>query len=78
MEQLTAVADGRVSYQTASADVRGYTLRRHVVHDERSEDFRDVSEFAPVDEDEYRNLSTSSGQLIAAISERRPRSLRVC
>ncbi len=53
VEQFVSLAGDRVVYLTAGRSGQGYSLRRHVVHDEGTEEFRDISEFAPVDEDEY-------------------------
>jgi hypothetical protein len=53
VEQVVRLHDGQVDYLTAEGDGQWYVLRLHRVQDEGSDDFRDISEFAPVDEYEY-------------------------
>jgi hypothetical protein len=51
---LTATLDeGTVRWLSITATDDGFTLRRHDVLDDDSDDFLDVYEFRPVDEDEY-------------------------
>lgn len=61
MEQFVRLDAGHVEYLTASGDGRRYAVRRHVVQDEGSEDFRDISEFSPVDEEEYAGEGVEVG-----------------
>lgn len=53
VEQFLTLQDGRLTWLTASPMRGKFALSRHVVHDQGSEDFRDITEFAPVDEDEH-------------------------
>lgn len=53
VEQLVDVAHGTVLYLSASLEGEGFAVRRHHVLDEGTEDFRDLSEFSPVDADEF-------------------------
>ena len=53
VEQLVRLADGQLTYLTASRSGDEFRVDRHVVLDEGTEDFRDISEFSPVDDDEY-------------------------
>lgn len=46
------MADGVVRYLTNSRSGNEFTLMEHVVHDDGTGDFADVSEFRPVDEEE--------------------------
>jgi hypothetical protein len=52
IEQFISLADGVVRYLTSSRDGDGFTLREHVVHDDGTDDFADISEFRPINEDE--------------------------
>lgn len=52
VEQFVRLDAGQVEYLTAHGGDQRYTLRRHVVQDQGTEDFRDISEFSPVDEEE--------------------------
>ena len=66
IEQFLSLADGQVVYLVVSpyADDE-YRLTRHVVHDEGTDGFADISEFAPVDEEEY----VGEGALVATFAD---------
>jgi hypothetical protein len=53
VEQFLSLEGGQVAYLTASADGGHFSVSRHVVYDDGDPDFRDISAFTPVDEDEY-------------------------
>lgn len=66
VEQLVGIADGQVVYLVVSpyAD-DDYRLTRHVVHDEGTDGFADISEFSPVDEEEY----VGEGAVVATFAD---------
>jgi hypothetical protein len=47
------MGDGYVRYLTASQRGQTFVVRLHQVVDEGSDDFRDISEFSPLDPEEY-------------------------
>jgi hypothetical protein len=53
VEQFLSLAEGRLRYLTAGPRKGRFTLSVHEVWDDGGEDFADISEFGPVDEDEY-------------------------
>jgi len=65
IEQFLNLADGQITYLTASQSEGGYTVNRHVVLDEGTEQFQDLSEFSPVDDEEY----VGEGILMAQVSD---------
>ena len=67
IEQFVELADGRVTYLAASRLGGEYTVRRHVVLDEGTEEFRDLSEFSPVDEDEYIGEGVVVARVVDAV-----------
>lgn len=54
VEQFVSLANGRVLYLSASPAGGHFEVRRHHVRDEGTDNFRDLSEFSPVDDDEFR------------------------
>jgi hypothetical protein len=54
IEEFLERADGQVRYLTAARRRDGlHVLVIHVVKDEGTDDFADISEFSPVDDEEY-------------------------
>ena len=53
VEQFVSLSDGRLTFLTATPSRGRFNLSRHVVHDQGSEYLVDITEFAPVDEDEH-------------------------
>lgn len=66
IEQFVGLADGQVVYLVVSpyAD-DDYRLTRHAVHDEGTDGFADISEFSPVDEEQY----VGEGAVVATFAD---------
>lgn len=52
IEQFISLAGGEVRYLTISRTGGDFALTEHHVYDDGTDDFADISEFRPVDEDE--------------------------
>lgn len=63
IEQLltTTVSDGTISWLSITAGDDGFVLRHHAVLDDGDDDFLDVYEFRPVDEDDDLGEGTVLG-----------------
>jgi hypothetical protein len=53
IEQFLCISNESLLYLTASPRAELYVVRKHHVRDEGTDEFRDISEFSPVDDDEY-------------------------
>ncbi len=53
IEQLLSLGGGEVRYLIAYRRSGEYVMSRHVVYDDGTEVFQDISEFTPIDEEEY-------------------------
>jgi len=65
VEQFVSLRNGVVEYLTAHGTGGRYKVCRHRVRDEGTDRFRDISEFSPVDEDEY----VGEGVTVATLPE---------
>ena len=68
LEQLltTTLEEGAVTWLSIAVAADGFELRRHAVFDAGSDDFLDVYEFPPVDEDEYSEEGIALGTFAEA------------
>jgi hypothetical protein len=65
IEQFISINEGQVTYLVACSWSDRFRVTRHVVHDEGTDEYCDISEFSPVDADE----DVGEGAVVAEFDE---------